>query len=289
MSTTVTTGPTVGTLARKEIVRYLRHPLFLTGAVLLVVSCLMQPEGWFSTTLEGFSAAAALGLFGLVVMVSLTRSSDRAADAAGSVSTSQRTRTLALTSAVVVPLACALLWYAYTIVGYHQHPPAPEAVPFGPVDDGFVYATLFAQGVMASVGGPILGLVIGRWVPKRGAAPVAVVLMVLVTILMQGIFELNRSWREVWPWTHFYGPFGVEGDPDRALVLTGSPYLYVGYLAALCAIGVLVAMLRDNESDRRGLLRLLAAVGVVALALLALTITGGYDDTLVNPLPSGRE
>jgi len=289
MSTTVTAGPTFGTLARKEIVRYLRHPLFLAGAVLLVISGLMQPEDWFSTTLEGLAPAAGLGLFGLVVMVSLTRSSDRAAEAAGSVSTSQRTRTLALACAVVVPFGCALLWYAYTIVGYHQHPPAPEAVPFGPVDDGFVYATVFAQGVMASVGGPILGLVIGRWISKRGAAPVAVVLMVLVTILMQGLFEFNRSWREVWPWTHFYGPFGGDGDPDRALVLTGSPYLYVGYLAALCIIGVLVAMLRDDESDRRGLLRLLAVVGVAAVVLVVFTITGGYDDTLVNPLPSGRE
>jgi hypothetical protein len=221
-------------------------------------------------------------------MVSLTRGSDRAAQAAGSVSTSQRTRTLALASAVVVPFACALLWYAYTIVGYHQHPPAPEAVPFGPVTDGYVYATIFAQGVMASVGGPVLGLVIGRWIPRRGAAPVAVVVMVLVTIVMQGIFELNRSWREVWPWTHFYGPFGTGGDLDRALVLTGSPYLYVGYLAVLCVIGVLVAMLRDDESDRRGLFRLLVVVGVVAVVLVVLTITGGYDETLVNPLPSGR-
>lgn len=289
MSTTVTEGPTFATLARKEVVRYLRHPLFLAGAVLLVISTAMQPTDWFSVTLEGLAPAATLGLFGLVVMVSLTRSSDRAAEAAGSVSTSQRSRTLALASAVVVPLSCALLWYAYTLVGYDRHPPAAEAVPFGSVTDGYVYATLFAQGVMASLGGPVLGLVIGRWIPRRGAAPVAVVVMVLVTIVMQGIFEFNRSWREVWPWTHFYGPFGTEGDPDRALVLTGSPYLYVGYLAVLCVIGVLVAMLRDDESDRRGLLRLLAVVGVVAVVLVVLTITGGYDETMVNPLPSGRD
>lgn len=291
MSTTrtVTAEPTVGTLARKEIVRYARHPIFLAGLALLVVSIFMQPEGTFSTALEGLAPAAVLGLFGLVVMASLTRSSDRAAEAAGTVSTSQRARTLALASAVVVPLVCALVWFAFTIVGYHQHPPTPETVPFGPVTDTFIYATIFAQGVMAAVGGPILGLVIGRWVPRRGAAPVAVVLMVLVTIVMQGIFEFSRFWREVWPWTHFYGPMGIDGDPNRALVLTGSPYLYVGYLAALCAIGVLVAMLRDEEADRRGLLRVLSIVGLVAVLLLVLSITGGFDDTLVNPLPSGIE
>jgi hypothetical protein len=53
MSTTVTAGPTFGTLARKEIVRYLRHPLFLAGAVLLVISGLLQPEDWFRPLSRG--------------------------------------------------------------------------------------------------------------------------------------------------------------------------------------------------------------------------------------------
>jgi len=161
-------------------------------------------------------------------------------------------------------------------------------VQFGGVDDTFFYATMFAQGVMAAVGGPVLGLLIARWLPRRGVAPISVVLVVLVTILMQGLFEWTRVWRVVWPWTHFYGPMGVAGDGDRFVVMTGSPLLYNGYLVALCTLGLVLALLRDPDADRRGLLRVAGAVTVVAVVLLVLTILGGYDRTLVNPLPSGR-
>jgi hypothetical protein len=277
-------GPTLGTLARKEMVRYLRHPVFLVGLGLTILTSLMVDDGT-STTLDGLAPAVGLGLFGLMVMASLTKSSDRAAEAAGSVATDQRTRTLALASAVVVPFGFALLWFVRSVWFYNSSPPEPHAVPFGPVSDIYVYTVMFNQGVLAAVGGPLLGLVIARWIPRRGAAPVALVVMVLVTILMQGIFEATEQWRQIWPWTHFYGPIGIEGDPDRTVVLTGSPYWYAAYLVALCVIGVLVALYSDHESPRDNLRKVIAAVGVVAVVLVVLAMTGGYDDTLVNPLP----
>jgi hypothetical protein len=283
-----TAGPALGTLALKEIVRYLRHPVFLVGAVLLVASCVIPPDARFSSTMDGLVPGATLGLFGLVVMVSLTQSSDRAAAAAGAVSVDRRLRTLALAAAMVVPFGTALLWFAASVWRYQTHAPAADAIPFAGMSDAYVYAVLFAQGVMAALGGPVLGLVIGRWWPRRGAAPVAVVVLVLVTILMQGLFASTRVWREIWPWTHFFGPVGVPGDANRTLILTGSPFWYVAYLAALCVIGVLVALLRDDEAPRRGLVRVLAGTGVVAVILCVLTITGGYDETQVNPLPSAQ-
>ena len=276
--------PQLWSLARKEIAHYARHPLFLAGAALLALTIGLQTDEPYSTSLEGIAPAATLGLFGLIVMVSLTRNSDRAVEAAGAVGADQRTRTLAHAIAVVVPLAGALVWFGISAARFADRPPAPAAVPFGPVEDSYVYAVMFAQGVMASVGGPILGLVLARWVPRRGVAPVAVVVLVLVTILMQGLFEVTRSWREVWPWTHFYGPIGVEGDPDRAIVMPGSPYWYIAYQTTLCALGVLVALLRDDESERRRLARATGVVGVLAVVLLAVTITGGFEQTLVNPV-----
>ena len=282
-------GPTLGTLARKEIGRYLRHPVFLVGLALVVLASAFGTDDWHSSTLDGLVPAAGLGLFGLIVMASLTKSSDRAAGAAGTVTTDQRTRTLALAAAVVVPFVFALLWFARTVWIYNVSPPAAEATPFGDVSDTYMYMVMFNQGVLSAIGGPLLGLVIARWIPRRGAAPVAVVLMVLVTILLQGIFESIRYGRLVWPWTHFYGPMGIPDDPNRALVLTGSPYWYAAYLLALCVIGVLVALLKDDESPREGLVKLLAVAGVVAVVLCVLAITGGYQETLVNPLPSGRE
>jgi ABC-type branched-subunit amino acid transport system permease subunit len=156
------------------------------------------------------------------------------------------------------------------------------------MSDAYVYTVMFDQGVLAAVGGPLLGLVIARWIPRRGATPVAVVVMVLVTIMLQGIFESTRSFREIWPWTHFFGPFGVDGDPERWLVIPGSPYWYAAYLAALCVIGVLVALYRDHESPRGNLRNAIVVVAVIAAAFCVLAMTGGFDSALVNPLPSGK-
>lgn len=280
-------GPPLSTLARKEIVRYLRHPVFLAGLALTTLVSLVVDET-SSTVLDGLAPAAGLGLFGLIVMASLTKSSDRAAEAAGTVAIDQRTRTLALASAVVVPFAFALLWFVRSVLIYNSSPPDANTVPFGPVSDAYVYMVMFDQGVLAAVGGPLLGLVIARWIPRRGATPVAVVVMVLVTIMLQGIFESTRSFREIWPWTHFYGPMGVEGDADRWVVLTGSPYWYAAYLVALCVIGLLVALYRDHESPRGNLRNVIVVVAVAATVLCVLAMTGGFDSTLVNPLPSGK-
>ena len=49
------------------------------------------------------------GVLGLVVMFGLTRRSDRAAEAAGAVAVPERTRTLALACAIVVPFTAAML------------------------------------------------------------------------------------------------------------------------------------------------------------------------------------
>ena len=72
---------------------------------------------------------------------------------------------------------------------------------------------------------------------------------------MQGIVEPLRYVRVFWPWTYFGGPYGVEGDPERWLILTGSPQWYCLYLVALCALGVVVAALHDREQPRAGLQR----------------------------------
>jgi hypothetical protein len=282
-------APPLAVLARKEIGHYLHNKLFWVGAGLLIlvsVIGLVGPDPRYSTTGDGLAPAALIGVLGIVVMAGMTRNSDRAAAAAGAPGVGQRTRTLALACAVVVPFTVGLLWYAAAIVGYHLHPPAASAVPFGPVTDTFVYAAMFVEGVTACVGGPLLGLVIGRWAPRRGVAPVVSVLLVLGTMIMQPLFDFNERWREIWPWVHFYGAGGTDEDPDATIVHTGSPYLYIGYLAALCVLGVLVAMYRDDEADRSGLRKAILVVVGVAVVLCALTMMGGLDEVLVNPVPS---
>ena len=228
-------------LSRQEIRNYLRHPLFLLGTLATIVLCAMGPDKQTSSTFEVIVPATAIGVFGLLVMVSLVRRSDRAHEAAGAVATSERIRTLALASSVLVPFTVGLAFFAWAVWAFHSTPPSAGGFPFGDIGDGWVYAVLFALGTIACAGGPILGLVVGRWLPVRGAGAVSAVLLILVTIVMQGLIEPLRYVRVVMPWTFFGGPYGTEGDANRALILTGSPGWYVAYLVTLCATGVLVA------------------------------------------------
>ncbi len=285
---TVSPGPgSLRSLAGKEIVRYARHPVFLTGFLLTALSTLTGHDRLTASVSYLVVPAAGLGLFGVIVMASLVRSSDRAAEAAGTVATGQRTRTLALSAALVVPFVAGLLWFAWAVWAWNHWPVPANGLRFPEIGNGWVYAGLFDLGLLAPVGGPALGLVLGRWLPRRGTAPIAVVVLVLATILMQGLFVPLRTIRLFMPWTSFAGQFGVPGDPNRMLVLTGSPQWYGVYLALLCAVGVLVALLRDDEHPRRRVALVLVAVGVVAVVCCVLAITGGVQHTLVNPLPSG--
>jgi hypothetical protein len=287
--TTTITGSTLRNLAHQEIRNYLKSKLFWVGAALTAVTAVIGVAGGdprWSTTGDGIAPAALIGLLGINIMAGLTRNSDRAAAAAGTVAVGQRTRSLALAAAVVVPATVGLAWFLLALVGYTLNPPDADAAAFGPVTETFIYASMFLQGVMACVGGPLLGLVVGRWLPRRGVAPVVSVVVVLVTMVLQPLFTWAEQWRQVWIWVHYYAPTGVEGDGDRAVALTGSPYLHIGYLTLLCVLGVLVSMYRDTEPDRTRLRTLILGVAGAAAVVCVLAMFGGLDERLPNPIPS---
>ncbi|MFI7064254.1 hypothetical protein ACIBL3_24915 [Kribbella sp. NPDC050124] len=276
----------LGQLARKEIARYASHPLFLVGVALVALTSIGKPDGNMSSLGNVIAPAAGFGVIGLLVMASLTRTSDQIATAAGAVVVTERTRTLGLLCALIVPFAAGLCWLGWAIWACRHWPPPPYGAPFGDIGDGWVLANFIALGVLPALGGPILGLLVGRWVPRRGAAPLIAVLVVAETILMQGLFESLRYIRPVAPWTYFAGPVGVEGDADRMVVLTGSPQWYCVYLLVLCALGVVLALLHDRERPRRPLLIALGVIAALAVVTATLAITTGVQDVMINPLRS---
>jgi hypothetical protein len=272
-------------LAVKEIGRYARHPVFLVGLLFVLATSLTHVDPQMSTLESVISPAAGFGLFGLVTMNSLALTADRVADTAGAVPLAPRVRTLGLVAALAVPVGCGLAWFAWAVWAFHRQPPGADGAPFGGVGNGWAYAILFALGTVSCAGGPILGLVVARWIDVRGAAAVTVVLLILVTIVMQGIVVGLRPYRPIMPWTHFTGPYGIPGDPNRVLILTGSPAWYAVYLVLLCIAGVLLALLHD-EGPRRRLLIALGVVGACAVLACVLACTTGVDHTMVNPVHS---
>ena len=286
MSSMTATGSTLGVLARQEIRNYLRHKLFWFGTALMLlldaVMLLQLDDDPGSSGSYMIAPAALLGVLGLVVMFGLTRRSDRAAEAAGVVAVPERTRTLALAAATVVPFAVALGSFLVAVVVWYLHPPADYVVPPG-IPDAFIHAEQFGDGVVCAIGGPILGLVLARYLPRRGAAPVASVLLVIVTIMLQGsLVGGEQPYRVFWVWTYFLTQRSVDGEWHLG-TLAGNPFIWVLYLLALCALGVVVAVRHDPESDRPRLTRI--ALGLIALAVVlgVLTMTVGYTDGVISP------
>ncbi|MEU8234410.1 hypothetical protein AB0C12_32890 [Actinoplanes sp. NPDC048967] len=288
MSSATSTGSTVGVLARQEIRNYLRHKLFWFGAALVlvvdVVMVLHLDDDPSSSGSYMIAPAALLGVLGVVVMFGLTRRSDRAAEAAGVVAVPERTRTLALAGATVVPFALALVSFVAAVVAWNVHPPADYVVPPG-VSDTFVYAQMFGDGVLCAVGGPLLGLLLARYLPRRGVAAVASVVLVLVTILLQGgLFPGGQPYRVFWFRTYFLSQ-SIEGGPGQHHFTTfpGNPYIWIGYLVVVCALGLVLAVRHDPDADRATLDKVAGGLVVAAVALGVLAMTVGFTTSIVHP------
>jgi hypothetical protein len=274
------------TLARLEARRYALHPLFVLGVLANVYLCLVQgPDPHTSVMTLTVAPAATIGILGMFVTFSLTRRSDQLATAAGSVPVPERARTMALIIACVVPFAAGLAWWLWAYLTYRHHPPPPNGYPFGPVSHGWIAAVLFGEAPIACLGGPLLGIAIARWIDWIAAPALVAVTLIPACIFTDGIVEPLRRIRVVMPWTYFGGPVGIAGDDMRTFVFTGSPQWWVLYLACLCALAAIAALWHDR--DHRGRLSVTAAaVVVIAVASVLLSMYGGLDHTLINPLRS---
>ena len=219
-----------------------------------------------------------LGGFGMMATYWLTRSMRASEPVVGVTPVTRPARTAALCAVALVPFACGCL----ALLRFVQLIPVSSPL-YGPFSPSARVAVLVGQIVIPALGGPLLGVALGRWVRFPGAAFVLFLVLYgwvsLVTILSMS--HQNSAPVAV---LRLFAPFAFftsTGDTHSAgyavTAWRGSPWFFIGWQLALCAIAVLVALLRGAEGRVRSrIIRALAIAAAAAVILLVLAATGGF-------------
>jgi hypothetical protein len=284
MTATLTFGPreaaagrtsTVVALAARETRRFVLNPVFLFAVAIIGYALWAGPDtGITDIDTSNPYPAIFLGGFGMMATYWLTRSMRASEPAVGVTPVTQPARTAALCAVAIVPFACGGL----ALLRFVQLIPVGDAI-YGPFSPSARIAVLVGQIVVPALGGPLLGIALGRWVRFPGAAFVLFLILYgwvsLVTILSMS--HPNSTLVAI---LRLFAPFAFFTLQSHAGAVTawrGSPWFFIGWQLALCAIAVLVALLRGAEGRTRSrIIRGLAIVGVTAVILLMLAVTGGF-------------
>ena len=277
------------TVTRYEALRLVRHPVFLVAALLYVYGAATTPFTDYAnadvrrparTATESnldcpVPAAFLLGLGGLIAMNRITSSSGRSGDVLDAAPMSEPRRTLALCLACLVPAGLALLGAGYVFYFWMTDPPV-HTENWGEFSDAEL-AAIMACGVLAALGGSLLGVLTARWWRWPTAAAVTTVLLI-----MWSIAGLLNDTNALLTLNHLAAPFTlVSANGDEWSWHLGGSWLWrVPYLAGLCALATIAACAHGSDGElRRRQVRWAVVVGVLTLAALLIgTFTGpeGY-------------
>jgi hypothetical protein len=261
-------------LAARELRRFVLNPVFLFAAV-MTMWVAWSRAGAAVTEIDEVNGypAVFLGGFGMMAAYWLTRSMRASEPVAGVTPVTRPTRTAALCWVAIVPFLCGIL----ALLGFLRTYPLSDAV-YGPFSPSARIAVLVGQIVVPSLGGPLLGVALGRWVRFPGAAFV-LFLVIFGWVELVTILTISRPDLAPIAVLRLFSPFAFFTLHADAGVTAwrGSPWFFIGWQLALCAIAVLVALLRGAEGRvRTRIIRTLATTGAVAVILLVLAATGGF-------------
>lgn len=272
-------------LARHELRRYVVNPVFLLGASLtILVSATAGSKVLVDINEMTPLTAILLGGFAMTAAFWQARSLRPSSPVIDTTPVSLPVRSAALCTTAIVPLLCGI---ASLLLFRHNVHVAGDWV-YGAFDPSTRTAGQVSQFVVPSLGGPLLGVALGRWVRFPGAGFVLLVLLyawVSVTVLPSVFGPADQTWTVG---LRFLGPYAFWAfyDPDAGVVTTlrGSPWFFIGWQLALCAFAVLVALLRGAEgAARRRIVRALGGVVVIAAFLLVLAVQGGLPHVVTAP------
>jgi hypothetical protein len=283
MTATLTFGPpatapgraTFTALAIRETRRLVLNPVFLFAVAFIVFALWAGPDaGTTDIDTANPYPAIFLGGFGMMATYWLTRSMRASEPVVGVTPVTRTARTAALCATAIVPFGCGCL----TLLAFVQLIPVSSAL-YGPFSPSARVAVLVGQIVIPALGGPLLGVALGRWVRFPGAAFVLFLILYgwvsLVTIL-----SFSHPDSAPVAVLRLFAPFAFftyTGDTGGVTAFRGSPWFFLGWQLALCAIAVLAAILRGAEGPvRLRIIRILGITGVAAVILLVLAGLGGF-------------
>ena len=282
MTTTLTFGPpeaaarraTLIPLAARETRRFALNPVFLF-AVVMTMWVAWSRAGAAVTEIDEVNGypAVFLGGFGMMAAYWLTRSMRASEPVAGVTPVTRPARTAALCWVAIVPFGCGIL----ALLGFLRTYPLSDAA-YGPFSPSARIAVLVGQIVIPSLGGPLLGVALGRWVRFPGAAFV-LFLVIFGWVELVTILTISRPDSAPIAVLRLFSPFAFFTLHADAGVTAwrGSPWFFLGWQLALCAIAVLVALLRGAEGPARArIIRALGIAGAAAVIMLVLASTGGF-------------
>ena len=203
---------TFAALAARETRRFVLNPVFLAAAA-LTAFFLWSGQRSTITAIEDVNAIAAVcfGGLGMMATFGLTRSMHASEPVVGVTPVTRTARTAALCTTAIVPFGCGCL----TLLAFLQLIPVSSAL-YGAFSPSARIAVLIGQIVMPALGGPLLGVALGRWVRFPGAAFVLFLLLSgwinLVTALTLARPDSPATCWPASPWRACSGP----GPANRA-------------------------------------------------------------------------
>jgi len=265
-------------LAARELRRFVLNPVFLF-AVVMTLWVAWSRAGATVTEIDEVNGypAVFLGGFGMMAAYWLSRSMRASEPVAGVTPVTRPARTAALCAVAIVPFLCGIL----ALLGFLRTYPLSDAA-YGPFSPSARIAVLVGQIIVPSLGGPLLGVALGRWVRFPGAAFV-LFLVIFGWVQLVTILTISRPDSAPIAVLRLFSPFAFFTLHADAGVTAwrGSPWFFIGWQLALCAIAVLVALLRGAEGRTRSrIIRALGVAGVAALILLVLAALGGFTHPL---------
>jgi hypothetical protein len=208
----------------------------------------------------------------------LTRSMRDSEPVAGVAPTTLPARTAALCTVAVVPFLCGVL----TLFAFVHFHPAGARV-YGAFSPPAQIAVLAGQIVLPSLGGPLLGVALGRWARFPGTALV-LSLVIYGWVNLATFGSLSHPDSAAFTALRLFSPFAFFTYMNNTAHVTtwrGSPWFFIGWQLALCATAVLAALLRGADGPARSQITRALQIALVAAAImLVLAASGGFTHAI---------